>query len=444
MATTKKFKLNPVVEPFTQEDIDSSHSNVYEGKVFYFHVDSSGNHSIKDDFWDNSVWNTINPNYDIDAEGNLIPQGIEIQLLYEEVNTYYFYVFDSGIDRYNGQYSEVDRSGWYTWDDDLQSAVLITSIIEIEIPIYDVEKPSFWNDEWVVPFISPYLSKVVIGDGGDEPSEPSKPVETYYRIKRSTLVDIANAIREKTGKTDLIKVSDLDDAVKELSGSGPVVLDVDVNTDPSTLDANPNTIIRMYEEVETSEIANSFTAPVPMGNEGHTVSDVKFNTNTSDAEMIELFKSVFPSLAVYDTSNDWERYYLVYENSSNYISMEKERYDDNTWKLVVKAQVKGNGLYYPIWELFINKADNSIVNNGQSWATEVDSWDNGKMSIEGNVITVHFNNINANSNGDNPSGTFSEVLFPTIYVEQVEYVKERNYSYIVTFDKDGNMIEWNK
>ena len=44
--------------------------------------------------------------------------------------------------------------------------------------------------------------------------------EKEYQIKRSTLVDIANAIREKTGKTDRIKVSDLDDAVKELSAGG--------------------------------------------------------------------------------------------------------------------------------------------------------------------------------------------------------------------------------
>lgn len=39
-------------------------------------------------------------------------------------------------------------------------------------------------------------------------------------IKKSTLVDIANEVRAKTGSTDLIKVADLDDAVKELSGGG--------------------------------------------------------------------------------------------------------------------------------------------------------------------------------------------------------------------------------
>lgn len=40
-------------------------------------------------------------------------------------------------------------------------------------------------------------------------------------IKKSTLVDIADQVRAKTGSTDLIKVADLDDAVANMSaGSG--------------------------------------------------------------------------------------------------------------------------------------------------------------------------------------------------------------------------------
>lgn len=39
-------------------------------------------------------------------------------------------------------------------------------------------------------------------------------------IKKSTLVDIANEVRAKTGSTDLIKVADLDDAVANIQGGG--------------------------------------------------------------------------------------------------------------------------------------------------------------------------------------------------------------------------------
>lgn len=52
-------------------------------------------------------------------------------------------------------------------------------------------------------------------------------------IKKSTLVDIANQIREKNGSTDLIKVADLDDAVAELSGGG--VVEVDVLPEPTVV-----------------------------------------------------------------------------------------------------------------------------------------------------------------------------------------------------------------
>jgi hypothetical protein len=39
-------------------------------------------------------------------------------------------------------------------------------------------------------------------------------------LKKQTLVNIADAVRAKTGSTDLIRIEDLDDAIKNISGSG--------------------------------------------------------------------------------------------------------------------------------------------------------------------------------------------------------------------------------
>lgn len=59
-------------------------------------------------------------------------------------------------------------------------------------------------------------------------------------IKKSTLVDIANEVRAKTGSTDKIKVKDLDDAVKELSGGGGGIVEVDVLPEPYLYTPVPN------------------------------------------------------------------------------------------------------------------------------------------------------------------------------------------------------------
>lgn len=58
--------------------------------------------------------------------------------------------------------------------------------------------------------------------------------DKILKIKKSTLVDIADQVRAKTGSTDKIKVSDLDDAVANISGGGAI--------DPMKLSSynNPN------------------------------------------------------------------------------------------------------------------------------------------------------------------------------------------------------------
>lgn len=91
-------------------------------------------------------------------------------------------------------------------------------------------------------------------------------------IKKSTLEDIADQVRAKTGSTELIKVADLDDAVKELSGGGGGVVEVDVLPEPTV-------------------VVPGSKAPVP--NSGY-VDKVYLNTSLSDEEVIaELEKLVW-------------------------------------------------------------------------------------------------------------------------------------------------------
>ena len=432
MATIKKFKLNPVVEPFTEEDLAQGEPTYYSSAAF--------------------SWTTYMDTTEVN--GVSVPADVWLCVGRDEYFKEYIYVFEHGFD-----YAGVPNSegvGWYELNNSVFTKVDTDNFV-ISLRM-DTEKPDDWpeTDIWDGPFITDYFYKLLTEVSDDEPSEPSKPLETYYRIKRSTLVDIANAIREKTGKTDLIKVSDLDDAVKELSGSGPVVLDLDVDADPSTLDTNINTIIRVYEEVETSEVLRTVKSPVPVGNQDHIVSDLKFDTNVSDEDVIKLFEAVFPGLAEHNLVLQYSQtdHYLFYNSSSDFVSM-NIRSDvtlDGTevWRLAITV-TRGSGLVSnPMWECYISKNDYSVVSGGKSWATEVEYSDREKMSIGNGVITIHFGiygDTYANSNDpDNTgaSGTFSELLFPTIYVEQVEYVKERQYVNIATFDKDGNMIVWSK
>jgi hypothetical protein len=47
-------------------------------------------------------------------------------------------------------------------------------------------------------------------------------------LKKQALIDIADAIRAKTGSSDKIQVADLDDAIKNISGgNGGGIIDVE-------------------------------------------------------------------------------------------------------------------------------------------------------------------------------------------------------------------------
>lgn len=109
-------------------------------------------------------------------------------------------------------------------------------------------------------------------------------------IKRSTLVDIANEVRAKTGSSDLIKVSDLDDAVADLSGGiDPMSLGNANNPefgfyygqvfsmdDPITIDAK--ILIEEMQKLDTSEFyfnSDIFNIMIPVYNPNSNYISVK-------------------------------------------------------------------------------------------------------------------------------------------------------------------------
>lgn len=432
-----KFKLNKVVEPFTQEDVENIYSAAFDGDVFYSCYPNNN--------WDDEY--SIEPF----KNGDKVYAGVRCSHYdcnTEEYKFMYEYVFEAGIDESKG----ITSVGWYSYDNTTDAYTFVEGDIEIELPMEPTEAPSDWDPEWgewVNPWITPYFYKIVteVVEGNPDYVEPK---EIEYKIKRSTLVDIANAIREKTGKTDLIKVSDLDDAIKELSAGGGVgsskIIDAPASSGEPPVGCKPHDIIRLYEEFEdTSVIVGRQNGPLPMGNQGYRVSDVVFNTNTPDEEVLEAFKSVFPDLD-YAYSNRKDSHYFFYNNSADYIVMGiglVSPDDDTILSLYIRA-TRGNGLSSPIWECYVNKADYSIVSGGSSWATSFMGFESENVTVGDGVITVHFKDIEALSNDPcdtGASGTFAETFYPIISTERIEYGKKREYVVLLYYNEDGTFTE---
>ena len=150
----------------------------------------------------------------------------------------------------------------------------------------------------------------------------------YLNVKKSTLVDIANKIREKTGSTDLIKVKDLDDAIANIGGSsagetGHLVRYIDADgtvlhteyvenggklTPPSNPSCDPNYII--FDEWNYDVENYIVEQPTDVGAIYKTVDDVtymicRFNAKTglSPALRITGFTSIDWGDGTVDSSN---------------------------------------------------------------------------------------------------------------------------------------------
>jgi hypothetical protein len=156
-------------------------------------------------------------------------------------------------------------------------------------------------------------------------------------LNKQTLVDIADAVREKTGSEDLIAIEDLDDAVKNISGGG-----------------NGGGGI-----VEVDDLPNPALA-IPVPNTGY-VEKVYFDTSLSVDEVVaELQK-------------------LSYEEGFYYILYDGENSD-------IEIEDYGDGRYYI--GVYINNEYASIFTNdtrSQNFGWNPDF--NGEIEFNRNVIS---------------------------------------------------------
>ena len=241
-----------------------------------------------------------------------------------------------------------------------------------------------------------------------------------YTIKRQTLVDIANALREKTGKTELIKVLELDDAIKEINlGSSKTIIDVEASVGlPNINVANPNGIYRLYENVEVPVMSGSKDAAIPGPDSGKTVSTVKFNTDTTYDELVPLINKLIPGTSSGD-------YYVCYESDSNYIRIVKANGDGATkWHYSILARVNGAAVV-TVWDCWVLKSDSSLSIDG-TWA----------------LSEVTYNNILLTTKTNTVVGTLNETIKSVIYttVENFEYVKTREYRSVHVIE-NGQYVE---
>lgn len=124
-------------------------------------------------------------------------------------------------------------------------------------------------------------------------------------LQKQTLVDIADAVREKTGNEELIAVEDLDDAVRGISGSESGGVDLDTP---------------YYFYIGSDSILSSLSNIVYSTDYGKTWSDLKFSAdpygNYSYSAQIEVNKGV----NMYVSSSDTGKYGVVLLKSSGIIN----------------------------------------------------------------------------------------------------------------------------
>lgn len=162
-------------------------------------------------------------------------------------------------------------------------------------------------------------------------------------IKKSTLVDIANQVRAKTGLTDLIKVADLDDAVAELSGGG--VVDIDVLPKPTNVikEVIPASTYTVDEEgnwTRTSEPAscNKIYFNTSLSVE-ETITEIKKVTQDFDAAYGKLVSGSY--MLEFCNDNGDCLCEIEINNNVNYDEEDNPIYSDN-WEIKYYENTTGN------------------------------------------------------------------------------------------------------
>ena len=125
-------------------------------------------------------------------------------------------------------------------------------------------------------------------------------------LNKQTLVDIADAVREKTGSEDLIAVEDLDDAVKSISGSESGGVDLDTP---------------YYFYIGSNSTLSSLSTIAYSTDYGKTWSDLSFGMDPygefSYSAQIEVNKGVNMCI---NSSGGTEKYGVVLLKSSGIIN----------------------------------------------------------------------------------------------------------------------------
>ena len=191
-------------------------------------------------------------------------------------------------------------------------------------------------------------------------------------IKKSTLEDIADQVRAKTGSTAKIKVKDLDEAVAELSGGGVVEVDVlpaATVVEKGVLPASTYDVNENGDWTLTSE-------PVYIGN-------IYINTALSVEETINTIKKVTQDLdAVYNKETSVYEYYIYMkiDNDEDYSELGINLYND------FNSNDDGSESYSDHWVIYVYQRDsegNSIF-QGRIFDTENGGWNpefNGVLSF---------------------------------------------------------------
>jgi hypothetical protein len=187
-------------------------------------------------------------------------------------------------------------------------------------------------------------------------------------LRQKTIVDIADAIRNKTGSSELIKIEDLDDAIKRISGgNGGGVIEVDELPKPTNLikEAVPASTYIVDED-------NNWTVT----SEPVSCNKVYFNTSLSVEETITEIKKVTKDLDVVYGEMAASAYVLEFYNENKELVCGVDFF--NMWD----RDENNNASYSDQWEIYAETSDASgtLFNSAYGgWAPNF----NGELNLEG-------------------------------------------------------------
>lgn len=247
--------------------------------------------------------------------------------------------------------------------------------------------------------------------------------DKILKIKKSTLVDIADQVRAKTGSTDKIKVKDLDEAVSAIAGGGCVEVDVL----PDIMLEGPKEPVPSNQVAYDDEVGGLMPTDGPI-----SCNRIVINTSLSIDETVAEIQKVTTNLdAAYGHENSVSAYSIVILNDQALVKDGRDPFDYLVDTITIYRDWE-DGLYKIItnnigcifnsndgWDPIINSGQQSFVINNDSeiyimslveWNNSINwpEYPNGNPGI-----------INLNSELTNLIYTASETLNPEVDVETI-------------------------